>query len=84
MLSPEKYSISFEKPTTFFFHYNKPLSKQKGFTMISVHVKDTCYAVKNIHCEVKTHGKVNKRQPYFVMKGKLKTLKIIDNEAFIT
>lgn len=83
MLSPEKHSVTFKKSTSFFFHYNKPLSKQKGVPMISVHVANTCYAVKNVVCSVKTSGKINKRQPYFVMRGKLQQFNIIDNIAYL-
>jgi hypothetical protein len=53
----------------FFFHYNKPASKQAGRPRISVHWNKTCYIVDNVECDAPIKGHINKRQPYFVMKG---------------
>jgi hypothetical protein len=58
----------------FFFHYNKPLSKQLGKTMWSVHHRGKCHMVENIICEVPLESKTNKRQPYAVMQGFTKGL----------
>jgi hypothetical protein len=52
---------------SFFFHYNKPASREQKKPVISVHYKDQCFLVENIVCNVPTKGKLNKRQPYFVM-----------------
>lgn len=57
------------KKYRFFLHYNKPLSKQKGEHIWSVHYRNTCFFVKHIDCQVVTNSKVNKRQPYVVMQG---------------
>lgn len=57
----------------FYFHYNKPASKKAGKPQISIHYKKTCYIVDNVDCRVPTIGKINKRQPFFVMKGKCET-----------
>lgn len=56
----------------FFYHYNKPASKQVGKAMVSVHVNKTCHIVDGsllrINCP--NEGKVNpKKQPHFVMQG---------------
>lgn len=55
---------------SFHFHYNKPASKKAGEPQISIHIDKTCWIVGNIQCKVPTTGKINKRQPFFVMKGK--------------
>lgn len=53
----------------FFFHYNKPASKQAGRVRWSIHWRGTCYIVDHIVCFEPTESKVNKRQPYAVMQG---------------
>ena len=57
------------KKYRFFFHYNKPLSKQRGEHIWSVHWRNKCYFVKNIICQPETTSKTNKTQPYVVMRG---------------
>ena len=68
----------------FFFHFNKPESKKKQKPQISVHYKKTCYIVDNVVCNVKTTGRVRKKQPLFVMAGKCKDFKIVDKVAVIS
>lgn len=53
----------------FFYHYNKPLSKQLGKTMWSVHFRGKCHMVENIACFATGFSKTNKRQPYAVIQG---------------
>lgn len=72
------------KKYRFFLHYNKPLSKQKGIHMWSVHYRNVCYFTENIECNVFTKSKLNKRQPYVVMRGFAKNLKILENKIIIT
>lgn len=55
---------------TFWFHYNKVASRKAGRPQITVHYNRICHLVDFIICNVPTHSKINKRQPYFVMKGK--------------
>jgi hypothetical protein len=69
---------------TFFFHYNKPASQRLGKPKISVHYDKTCHIVDNVVCDVPTFGKINKRQPIFVMKGKCKNFVIKKGIAIIT
>jgi hypothetical protein len=71
------------KSKVFFFHYNKPASQKAGKPQISVHYGKTCYIVDNVSCDVHVEGKINKRQPYFVMKGKCKTFEVKNNIAVI-
>jgi hypothetical protein len=72
-----------EKPRTFFFHYNKPASQQAKAPRISVHWKDACHIVHNVKCDVPCEGRINNRQPYWVMKGR-GVLSIIHDVAYIT
>lgn len=67
----------------FFFHYNKPESKKAGKPIISVHYDKTCFFVENIICDVATTGKINKRQPLFVITGKCSSFTIENNVARI-
>jgi len=53
----------------FFFHYNKPASRAAKKPQISVHYRGVCHIVDNIACFEPCAGRVNKRQPYFVMGG---------------
>lgn len=58
------------KPRAFFFHYNKPASRQAGKPVISVHWKGACHFVDNVDVRVPVKGRIGKRQPYFVMAGR--------------
>lgn len=71
------------KKKRFFFHYNKPESLRKGKPQISIHVNKTCIIVDNIECTVPTEGKINKRQPYFVMQGWASDVRIENNKAIV-
>jgi hypothetical protein len=71
------------RPKTFYFHYNKPSSQRTGKTQVSVHFNNTCHIVDNVICEVPTTGKISKRQPRFVMKGKAKKLTIKNKIAYL-
>lgn len=66
----------------FFFHYNKPASRQRLKPVISVHYQKRCVLVDNIVCNVPTKGKLNKRQPFFTIIGDAKSIEIIDNIAY--
>lgn len=69
---------------SFFFHYNKPASQRTGSPKISVHYNKTCHIVDNIICSVPTEGKINKRQPIFVMKGKCNNFEIKKGIVYIS
>jgi len=69
---------------SFFYHYNKPASRQQGKPVISVHYKGVCLMVNNLVCGVPTKGRINKRQPFFVMTGKAKDVVVKDNVAYIS
>lgn len=58
-----------KKMKVFWFHFNKPASKKAGKPIISLHYDNTCHMVDNVICEGPTSGKINKRQPHFVVRG---------------
>lgn len=69
---------------SFFYHFNKPASRQRGIPIISLHYRDKCLLVENLVCNVPTRGRINKnRQPNFVVTGKANNLVIKDNIAYI-
>lgn len=70
----------------FFFHYNKPVSKQKGEPYLSVHWKNQCIIVKGDRLKVTTpiESKVNKRQPHVVMQGFAKNIYHTEEKTIIT
>lgn len=71
------------KKYRFFYHYNKPLSKQLGRVMWSVHFRGTCHMVEAISCLVPAESKVNKRQPYAVMQGFAEAVSVHSKTAVI-
>ena len=71
------------KSYTFFFHYNKPQSKLKKKPIISIHYRGNCMFVENLVCDVPVKGKINKRQPFFVICGKAQSIEVKNKVAFI-
>lgn len=69
---------------SFFFHYNKPASKNSGYPIISLHFKHKCTLVTNIVCNVPTKGKIRNGQPHFVMWGRANQIEIKDGIGVIT
>lgn len=67
----------------FFFHYNKPASQKAGKPQISVHYRGTCHIVDNVSVSVTTRGKINVRQPKFVVVGEAHNLEIKHNIAYL-
>lgn len=72
------------RPFSFFFHFNKPASLQRGKTTISVHFKGVCHLVDNVACHVESYGRIRKSSPKFVMAGKARYLDIINDKACLT
>ena len=72
-------SSKMDKKYSFFFHYNKPLSKKLGRNKLSLHSEGVCYIIDGIKCNVPIYSKDNKRQPYCVMKGLAKEIVIGPN-----
>lgn len=55
---------------SFFFHYNKPLSKRLGRNVLSIHYKNACYFVESLACSVAIATRHRKTQPRCVIAGK--------------
>lgn len=72
------------KPRKVFFHYNKPLSLQRGEMWMSVHFRQTCHMVRHVRCEVPIWSKQRKRQPRCVMEGYAHDVTVKNDEALIT
>ena len=53
----------------FWYHYNKPASKEAGKTVLTVHYDGACMAVDKISCKVPTETHARQRQPYCVVRG---------------
>ncbi len=70
-----------DKLRSFFFHYNKAMSKKTGHSVLTVHYKGACHFTPKIVCKTFIESKNNKRQPFCVMKGK--TRKLIVKKDFI-
>ena len=66
-----------------FFHYNKPYSRRTGMHKWSVHFRSQCMIVSSIDCLIPTYSKVNKTQPYVVMKGRAEEVTIKNDTAII-
>lgn len=70
------------KKYSFWFHYNKPLSKKTNKNVLTVHYRGQCYFVNEIECNVPIVTKSRKSQPRCVMCGK-GILKFVDNKVII-
>jgi len=75
--------VTDDSKRVFFYHYNKPASRSAKKPQISVHWKGVCHIVDNVCVSAFSKGHVNKRQPYFVMKG-VGRVSIFNNVAIIT
>lgn len=53
----------------FFFHFNKPASKQAGFPLMTIHYDGQCILVRSIICHVPTVTRERKVQPRMVVAG---------------
>lgn len=71
------------KTYRFFYHYNKPLSKEIGRIMWSVHFRKKCFMVENIACFPQAFSKTNKRQPFAVMQGFAKKIIVTADKTAI-
>ncbi len=71
------------KKYSFFYHYNKPLSKKHGETVLTIHFRNSCMAVNSIICKVNTETKERKHQPHCVVWGKCSDIVIKDRIATI-
>ena len=66
------------KKFSFFFHYNKPLSQQRGRNVLSIHFKNACHFVEGLKCNVPIATRNRKTQPRCVMSGMASTIQLLD------
>lgn len=55
---------------SFWFHYNKPASKQAGHPVLTLHYQGRCHLVRSIVCDVPTRTRERSSQPHLVVAGK--------------
>ena len=55
---------------SFFFHFNKPLSRQRGKPTMTVHERGLCHYVDHIQCTVPVSTRHRNSQPNVVMSGR--------------
>jgi hypothetical protein len=67
----------------FWFHYNKPLSKQKGCNVLTIHYKGACHFVTGLICNVPIATRDRTSQPRCVMAGDATSITITDSVATI-
>ena len=65
-----------QKPYSFFFHYNKPLSQQRGKNILSVHFRNACHFVESLSCNVPIATRNRKTQPRCVMSGRASSIEL--------
>lgn len=65
-----------KKPHRFFFHLNKPRTREAGLPVWSFHYEGTCYIANKIVCDVPLETKANKRQPLAVVQGMARTVRM--------
>jgi len=53
----------------FWYHYNKPLTKTVGRTVMTVHFRDECINAEHIICNVPTETHRRRSQPQLVVRG---------------
>lgn len=68
----------------FFYHYNKPRSRQLGQPVLSLHYQQRCAIVHGLVCNVPTRSRTRtNRQPWLIMTGKAEKISIRDKVAYI-
>lgn len=71
------------KVGAFWFHFNKPASRQQGRNVLSVHWRKQCFIVHSIDCHVRSQTHDRKTQPRCVMRGR-GVVRVTDGHAIIT
>lgn len=56
--------------TAFWFHYNKPESRKKGYPQLTVHCRGVCHVVRHVECRVPVRTRERKAQPHVVVAGR--------------
>jgi len=63
----------------FWYHYNKPKSREYEQPIMTVHYKGHCIHTKRIVCDVPTETHRRSKQPYMVMRGWTTDISILDD-----
>lgn len=58
------------KKYSFYFHYNKPLSRKHNKNILTLHYGGACHFVTDIECNVPTKIRHRRTQPKCVIAGK--------------
>jgi hypothetical protein len=69
--------------TAFWFHYNKPASRNAGHPVMSVHYQGVCLLVRHIVCDAEVYSRERKTQPHVVMAG-VGMVRLTGDTAYIT
>jgi hypothetical protein len=72
-----------EKEYVFWVHYNQPESRKQKKPIMTVHYRNACNFVDNIHCDTVTFGFIKDRQPRWVIKGKTNNFQVVNGIGFI-
>ena len=64
------------KQFRFWFHYNKPMSRQMDMAVWTVHWRNKCWHALNIKCSVDTETHARNSQPHAVVRGFAHTLEM--------
>lgn len=55
--------------SAFWFHYNKPKSRQAGHPVMTLHHMGACHFVRSIVCSVPVRSRERRTQPHVVIAG---------------
>ena len=68
----------------FWFHYNKPKSRELGRNVLTVHFNNACHFVTGLRCNVPISTRDRKAQPRCVMAGEATNITVTDGVAVIS
>jgi hypothetical protein len=60
----------------FWFHYNKPASRQQGRNVLTLHYRGACHQIHGVDCYVRLQSRDRKQQPRCVIAGKANSITI--------
>lgn len=69
---------------TFYFHYDRALSKEKNEMWLKVHFGTKCYIVRKVICNVPIESIERETQPRCIMMGLCEKIVVKDKTAYIS
>lgn len=72
----KKRNTKKQKQYRFWFHYNKPMSRQMDMAVWTVHWKNKCWQALSIKCNVDTETHERSSQPHAIVRGYAHTLEM--------